>query len=76
MIAFTYISEKQRSYFLGRRRKTVGTDLNSVRTLATNEDWQLVTSPEYVLFHPCNITEHCHYFHIMHVFLKGILVLL
>lgn len=47
-------------------------DFNSMRTSAVNEDWQLVTSPEYVLFHPCNITDHHYYFIIKYVFLKGI----
>lgn len=49
-------------------------DFNS-RILAMNEDWQLATSPEYVLFHPCNITDHHYYFLIKHVFLKCILAL-
>lgn len=41
-----------------------------------NEDWQLVTSPEYVLFHFSNIIDHHFYFVIKYVFLKGVLVLL
>lgn len=40
-----------------------------------NEDWQLVTSLEYVLFYPFNTTDHHYYFLIKYVFLKGILAL-